>query len=170
MMSRQTRIRTLIVVMIIFAAAVFLIDFTRTDTPVFIPASAVTALPGTIALYQDGAIVTFFTPDSLSGLDTYSFEDAEEGKQQQGVLLRDAILLYVDADTLTDDTQIIVSSVGRGKSVTLTWAQVANPENHVLFDPANGRGTLKLVSSGIDTLDTRAEWIQDTDRIEIQTR
>lgn len=169
-MSRQTRIRLAIAVAAVFAAILVVVNvFQRDESTPVIPADAATPLPGTIALYHNDGIVTFFTSSTLQGLDEYSFEDAEENKRQGGALLRDIILLYVDEAELSDDTLITVSSSTRDKSVTLSWAQVTNPDNHVLFDPALS-GTLKLVSSSLENLDTRAEWIQDTDRIEIQSQ
>jgi hypothetical protein len=60
---------------------------------------------------------------------------------------------------------IRVSSSSEDKSAQLTWAEVAEPANLVMFDLSN-RGTLKLVSV-LERLDTRDEWVQDVDRIEI---
>ena len=169
-MSRQTRIRTLIAIVAVFAAVLVVFSLTQRNQPTAIPITdAVTPLSGTIALYHNGAIVTFFTPSSLTGLEESGFEDRVEGKRQNGVLLSAIILHYVAEAELSDDTLITVASSERDKSVTLTWSQVANPENHVLFDPSSNRGTLKLVSSSIENLDERAEWIQDTERIDIET-
>jgi hypothetical protein len=58
-----------------------------------------------------------------------------------------------------------VSSSSRDKSAQVTWAEVNDPENMVMFD-LSGRGTLKLVSK-LERLDVRDEWIQDIDRIDI---
>ncbi|MDQ7027125.1 MAG: hypothetical protein Q9P44_16390 [Anaerolineae bacterium] len=168
-MSRQSRIRFAIAIAAIFAAILVMMNVLQRDesTPA-LPTDTATPLPGSIALYHNDGIVTFFTPSALQGLDDYSFEDAEQSNLQSGILLRDVILLYVDAAELSADTVITVSSSTRDKSVTLIWEEVANPDNLVLFDIARS-GTLKLVSSRVENLDTRAEWIQDTDRIEIQT-
>lgn len=77
----------------------------------------------------------------------------------------DVILLYVDGKKLKADSLITVSSHSRNKSAQLTWAEVDEPANMVMFDLSN-RGTLKLVSV-LEKLDTRDEWIQDADQIEI---
>ncbi len=53
----------------------------------------------------------------------------------------------------------------REKEVTLTWAEVTDPANKIMFD-ISGRGTLKLVSL-LPRLDARDEWVQDTDEISI---
>jgi hypothetical protein len=94
-----------------------------------------------------------------------SFTEAAEGKTQEGWLLRDVVLLQVAASQLKPDSTITVSSTSRGKSVLLTWAEVDDPANNVIFDLSN-RGTLKLAGT-LDKLDTREEWIQDADKIEI---
>lgn len=74
--------------------------------------------------------------------------------------------LYLDADQLSPQTRIIVSSASRNKSAQLTWQEVNDRENMVMFDLSN-RGTLKLVSL-LEKLDMRDEWIQDIDRIEVR--
>ena len=82
-------------------------------------------------------------------------------------MLRDVLMLYVRENKLKDDTQVTVSSSSREKAQTLTWAEVADPQNMVLFD-LSGRGTLKLVST-IPGFDIRDAWIQDVDKIELTT-
>jgi hypothetical protein len=52
-----------------------------------------------------------------------------------------------------------------GKSAELTWVEVNEAQNMVMFD-LSSRGTLKLVSL-LEKLDVRDEWVQDVDRIEI---
>ncbi len=93
--------------------------------------------------------------------------DAEEGKTQQGWLLRDVLALYLDTGSLKPETLITVSSSSREKSADLTWAEVNEPKNYVMFD-LSGRGTLKLVSV-LERLDIRDEWVQDVDKIEVRT-
>ena len=91
--------------------------------------------------------------------------DAEEGKNQSGWLVADILQLYLAEQALQSDTLVRISSSSRGKSMDLTWQQIAEPENMVLFS-LSGRGTLKLVSQ-MAGLATRDEWIQDTDRVEV---
>ena len=93
--------------------------------------------------------------------------DAEEGKTQDGWLLRDILLLYLGEDNLQAKSQITVSSSSREKAHTLAWAEVEDRENMVMFD-LSGRGTLKLVSK-IPGFDVRDSWIQDVDKIEVTT-
>jgi hypothetical protein len=81
-------------------------------------------------------------------------------------LLRDVLLLHVAREDLAD-TRISVSSSSRDKSAQLTWAEVDEAANMVMFD-LSGRGTLKLVSL-LEKLDVRDEWVQDVDKIEIET-
>ncbi|MCP4536371.1 MAG: hypothetical protein GY832_04420 [Chloroflexi bacterium] len=94
--------------------------------------------------------------------------DAEEGKTQEGWLLRDVLLLHIDRDVFRDDTTIVVSSNSRDKSAHLTWAEVDNTENMVMFDLSE-RGMLKLISK-LERLDVRDEWIQDVDKIEVTSK
>jgi hypothetical protein len=121
--------------------------------------------PGSIPIYVDGQLEAAFTPDDLENLRQVSFEEAEEGKTQEGWLLRDVLLLHLSEESLTSETQITVNSSSRDKSAELTWAEVDNEDNMVMFD-LSGRGTLKLVSK-LERLGVRDEWVQDTDRIEI---
>ena len=72
---------------------------------------------------------------------------------------------YFKAKLFPDSLQLVFSSSSRDKSIALTWDEIADPENMVMFD-LSGRGTLKLVSK-LEKLDVRDEWIQDVDRIEI---
>jgi hypothetical protein len=123
--------------------------------------------PGSIPIYVGERLAGTFQPGDLEKLEQVSFVDAEEGKTQEGWLLRDVLLLYLEEDGLRPDTTITVSSSSRDKSAELTWAEVAVPDNMVMFD-LSGRGTLKLVSK-LERLDTRDEWVQDVDRIEVST-
>ena len=126
-----------------------------------------TLVPGGIPIYLDGRLVASFTPADLGQLEKVSFTEPVEGKLQDGWLLRDILLLHLKAEQLKPETQVVVSSSSRKKSAELTWAEVAEPANRVMFDLSN-RGTLKLVSV-LPKLDAREEWVQDTDRIEITT-
>ena len=121
--------------------------------------------PGSIPIYVDGVLKAAFVPDDRARLEQVSFQDAEEGKTQEGWMLRDVLLLHLPKDSLTPETQITVNSSSRGKSVQLTWSEVDSEENIVMFD-LSGRSTLKLISK-LPRLDVRDEWVQDTDRIEV---
>ena len=121
--------------------------------------------PGSIPIYVEGDLAAAFAPDDRERLEQVAFQDAEEGKMQEGWMLRDVLLLHLAERSLTPGTLITVSSGSRGKSVQLTWAEVDSEENMVMFD-LSGRGTLKLVSK-LNRLDVRDEWVQDADRIEV---
>ncbi len=136
-------------------------DLNETKAPVQIPA-------GSVPIYLDGVLVGGFSPADLEKLEKASFVDAEEGKLQDGWLLKDVILLAFPADQIRADAEIIVSSSSRKKSISLPWAEITDPENMVMFDLSN-RGTVKLVSL-LPQLDARDEWIQDVDRIEVHTK
>jgi hypothetical protein len=77
------------------------------------------------------------------------------------------LLLHVKERELEPDSIIVVSSSSRSKSAELTWAEVSDPANWVMFD-LSGRGTLKLVSV-LEWLDIRDEWVQEVDRIEVSS-
>ena len=124
-----------------------------------------TVAPGAIPIRLDGKLVGSFAPADLERLEKVSFVEPEEGKTQEGWLLRDVIQLYVDPDNLEAGMLVTVSSSSRDKSAQITWAQVDQAENYVMFDLSN-RGTLKLVSV-LPELDTRDEWVQDVDSIEV---
>ncbi|HNT78675.1 MAG TPA: hypothetical protein PKH77_27010 [Anaerolineae bacterium] len=121
--------------------------------------------PGSIPIYVRGKLIAAFLPTDLEQLTEVSFVDAEEGKTQQGWMLRDVLLLYLTPDALLN-SDITVGSSSRGKTITLSWAEVDAVENMVMFDLA-GRGTLKLVSK-IPGFDIRDAWVQDVDRIDVE--
>jgi hypothetical protein len=123
--------------------------------------------PGSIPIYVDGQLEAAFTPDDLERLEQVSFQDAEEGKRQEGWMLRDVLLLHLSEESLTPTTRIVVISSSRDKAAELTWAEVDDTENMVMFD-LSGRGTLKLVSK-LERLDVRDEWVQDVEKIEIES-
>jgi len=159
-LTQRTRILIAFIILVAVVGAVLGLDALLQRA-----SSEPTLAPGSIPLYLDSRLVGGFTPDDLDQLKKVSFVEAEEGKKQEGWLLRDVILLHVDASRLEKDSAITVSSSSRNRSATLTWAEVDDQDNMVLFDLSN-RGTLKLASL-LEKLDTRDEWVQDADKIEI---
>lgn len=170
-MKQRTRIFVGFGVLAIIALAVVGVDMLRrrgTVPPAVTHgqnAPVVTLVPGSIPIYVDGQLTAGFSPDGLSQLKKVSFVEAAEGVTEEGWLVRDVLLLYLQPDQFETDTQIIVSSASRGKTAQLTWTEVSVEENMVMFDLAN-RGTLKLASK-LEKLDTRDEWVQDVDKIEV---
>jgi len=162
--NQNMRIVIGIVVLVVLIAAVLGVEALRTpdnQATEGVP----TVAPGGIPIYLDGKLMGAFSPPDLEGLEMVSFVDDEEGKTQEGWLLRDVLLLHVKEQALQADTLIVVTSTSREKSVELTWAEVDDPANWVMFD-VSGRGTLKPVSV-LERLDVRDEWVQDVDKIEI---
>jgi hypothetical protein len=158
-MSQRMRILIAFGALVILAAVVLGVEALRR-------ASAEPALaPGSIPIYLDGKLAGGFVPDDLAALEQVSFVEAEEEKLQEGWLLRDVLLLHVRENKLQPETRIVVTSSSRGKSAELTWAEVDDPANWVMFD-LSGRGTLKLVSV-LERLGIRDEWVQDVDKIEV---
>jgi hypothetical protein len=158
-MTQRGRIILAIGIVVLIAVAIAGVEIVRRAT------SAPEIPPGSIPIYADGKFVAAFTPDDLAGLEQVSFVDAEEGKTQEGWMLRDVLLLHITEADLSPDTLITVSSSSRDKSAQVTWAEASDAENMVMFD-LSGRGTLKLVSK-LEKLDVRDEWVQDVDRIEV---
>jgi hypothetical protein len=161
-MNQTNRILIAVAVLIIIGSVVLGLEALRRQR-----VTQANLEPGSIPIYVDGQLKAAFTPDDLQSLQRVSFVDAEEGKTQEGWLLHDVLTLNLSDEKLTSQTKIVVSSSSRDKSAQLTWAEVEDAENMVMFD-LSGRGTLKLVSK-LDRLDVRDEWVQDTDKIEIVT-
>jgi hypothetical protein len=159
-MNRKTRILIAVVILVILGVVVLGLEALRRQR-----IAQANLQPGSIPIYVGGQLEAAFTPEDLGSLEQVSFVDAEEGKTQEGWMLRDVLLLHLPEESLAPGTKIAVSSSSRDRSVELTWAEVDDEDNMVMFD-LSGRGTLKLVSK-LDKLDVRDEWIQDTDRIKI---
>jgi hypothetical protein len=165
-MTQRTRLFVAIAALLLVIGGVLAVDLVQRKCSAAANAGAPVELqPGAIPIYVNGRLVAGFGPEDLEQLEPATFVDAEEGKPQDGWLLREVLLLYVPESSLHADTAIVVSSSSRGESAQLTWAQVDEPANMVMFDLSN-RGTLKLVSL-LEELDTRDEWVKDVDRIEI---
>ncbi len=162
--SQNLRILIGLAVIVVLVGAVLGLEYLRgqNDLP---SGGQITLTPGSVPIYLDGELVAAFAPDALETLERVSFVDAEEDKTQEGYLLRAILLTYLDGDNFSPETQIIVASSVSGKTAELTWAEVKEDENMVLFD-LSSRGTLKLVSL-LEQLNTRDEWVQDVDRIEV---
>jgi hypothetical protein len=158
-MTQRTRILIAVGVLVALVAIVLGMEVLRGSS------AEPTLAPGSIPIYLDGKLVGGFVPDNLDTLEQVSFVDAEEGKTQEGWMLRDVVRLHVKEKDLEAETQVTVISTSRNKAEALTWAEVDDPANWVMFD-LSGRGTLKLVSV-LERLDIRDEWVQDVDKIEV---
>ncbi len=164
-MSQSKRILIGVIVLVLVGAAVLGIEYLRGRNSLPDSAGEVTLTPGSVPIYLDGVLVAAFTPDALEILEEVSFVDAEEGKPQDGWLVRDVLLSYLSKKQFSSGTKIVISSSTRNKTIEITWEEVEKQDNMIMFDLSN-RGTLKLVSL-LEKLDTRDEWIQDVDRIEV---
>jgi hypothetical protein len=164
-MSQTRRVLLGILIIGVIAALVIGVDALRRRSAVTQAPAAVTLAPGSIPIYLNGELETGFVPGDMEKLPKVSFLDSEEGKTQEGWLLRDVLLQALPQEQLEPETVVRVSASSSGKSTQLTWAEITDEQNMVMFDVA-GRGTLKLVSL-LEKLDTRDEWVQDVDRIEV---
>jgi hypothetical protein len=165
-MSQNKRILIAILIVLGLSGLVLGVEALRRQTVQSnLPPAEVTLAAGAAPIYLNGRLIAGFGPADLSNLQQVSFVEPVEGKSQDGWLLRDVLLLYIPEGQLQPTTAITVSSSSRDKSTVLTWQEVADPQNWVMFDLSN-RGTLKLVSA-LDKLDSRDEWVQDADKIEV---
>lgn len=174
-MNQKSRMIAGLGVLVVMVALVMGVDAYRrstaaqpalvVDSEANVTAPAITLTAGSIPVYLDGQLAAGFSPNELGPLQKVSFVEPVEGKTEEGWLLRDVILLYIQPDQLQQETQVVVSSSSRNKFAQLTWAEIADEENMVMFD-LSGRGTLKLASK-LEKLDTREEWVQDVDKIDI---
>jgi len=155
----KKRIAIAVAVLVLIFGLVLGVDFWQRSQVADLPA-------GSVPIYIGNKLIGGFTPDDLGQLEQVTFKDAEEGKTQEGWLLSEVLLKYVDPDSLQPDTEVTVSSSSREKSETLAWAEIEDDKNMVMFD-LSGRGTLKLVAQE-GTLRAREKWVQDVDRIEIR--
>jgi len=162
-MNQNRRIVLVVIVLFVLVGIVLGVDFLQRQQAASSAPDNIS--PGSIPIFMEGSFAASFLPDDLNQLESASFVDAEEGKTQDGWMLRDVLLLYVNESELAADTRVTVSSSSREKAQTLRWAEIEVQENMVLFD-VSGRGTLKLVSR-IPGFDIRDSWVQDVDRIEI---
>ena len=122
------------------------------------------ATAGETALHVDGAFVTGFTADSLADVNQHTFQDSEQGGNQNGWLLSDVLATLLDKP-LADGTIVVVSSSARGSSIELTAAEINDAANNVILAITN-RGTFRLAST-LEQLDERSEWVADVDKIEV---
>ncbi len=165
-MSQTKRVVIAVVILLVLVGAVLGIEALRRSTDSQgTGGPEPTLAPGSIPIYLNGRLVAGFSPQDLEEMETVSDVDSEEGKTQEGWLLRDVLLLHLDRDQLEADTPIVVTSSSRSRMAELTWAEVEDADNWVMFD-LSGRGTLKLVSV-LGRLDIRDEWVQYVDRIEV---
>lgn len=162
-MVQKKRLLIAFIALVVLAAFILGIDYLQRQRA---EARLQESIPaGSIPIIQEGELVASFVPDDLDQLEVVSFVDDEEGKTQEGWMLRDVILLYLVIDPSKVSGHVIISSSSRDKSVTLPWATINDPANMVIFD-LSWRGTMKLVSN-VPGFDTRDDWVQDVDRIEL---
>jgi len=167
-MSQKNRILIIVGVLAIVAIALGILGWlqSRTLVPTEEPE------PGRIHVYVDGSFTANVDPTQVSALPNASFKDAEKDKTQEGPRLADLILLYVDANKLQPDSSISVTGIqpsnDQTKEVTLTWSQVLDPASNVILDYSATGDALKLVST-LPGLDTRDDWVQGLQRIDVTT-
>lgn len=162
-MSLPKRILISVAILIVLAGTVLALDTWRGKIAAQELNDMVEA--GDVPVYMNGELVAAFAAEDLSEMQQVQFTDQEEGKVQEGWRVSSIFEQYFNTKSFSDSLQVTIASSSRDKSITLTWEEINNPDNMVIFD-LSGRGTLKLVSV-LEKLDTRDEWIQDVDKIEV---
>ena len=168
-MSHKTRTAVVAGTLLIIALALGLYSWLAKKPTV----SSMEPEPGRIHVYVDGHFSANVNPEQVSALSPASFVDPEKGKTQKGPWLKDIVLLYVPEKQLRSDSIITVigteSGQGPGKKASLTWDQIKDPDNHILFDFSTSGDSVKLVGTSPE-LDTRSKWVQGDQRIDVTTR
>lgn len=169
-MSQKVRVLIVIAALVVVALVLAVIGFVSQSQTAQLPAT--TPQPGMIHLYVNGTFVANLLSADMQKLTAASFVDKEQGKTQSGYWLRDVIRLYVKENTLSSTSQITVSGVRQGtekKSATLTWAEVLDPANSVLFSPSNDGSSVKIAAT-LARLSTRNDWVQGLTQIDVKTQ
>src|SRR5690606_35026336 len=95
-MDQKKRILMAGIILVVILGIVLGVDFLLRQLAA--KAAPANMPPGSIPIYVNGGFVGSFVPDDLSQLPAASFVDAEEGKTQDGWLLRDVLLFYLGED------------------------------------------------------------------------
>jgi hypothetical protein len=167
-MSQNTRLAIVVGVLVLVAAILALVGFASQSQTAQAPKT--TPQPGMIHLSVDGAFVANLAPADLQKLPAASFVDKEQGKTQGGWWLRDVVRNYVKESSLSPQSKIVITGSRQGtpKNSTLTWAQLLDPANNILFNQGND-GSIKIAST-MAGLDTRDTWVQGLTEIAVQTK
>ena len=89
-MSQGKRIAIAVLIIFVIAGGIMGVEMIRRQKQQMPTAvGSPTLVPGSIPIYREGTLVNGFTPEALQNLEEVSFVDAEEGKTQQGWLLRE---------------------------------------------------------------------------------
>jgi hypothetical protein len=123
---------------------------------------------GCVPVFSGNRLMAGFCRENSARLKMTGFIDKKENKLQEGWLLRDVILLYVDKKKLLPETMVRIESSSRGKKAEIQWKEIADQSNRILL-AVSKQGSLKLVSS-MKGLETRGRWVQDVDKIEVLSR
>ena len=167
-MKQNQRTIVVVVALVAIGIALAVLGYVRSQRQ----ASSQTPEEGMIHIYVDGTFAANVSPATVSDLPTYSFQDAEQGKTQEGPSLEDVLSAHIAKRSLGAGTTVTVNGVrsqgSEPKETTVTWEQIVDPESHLILDVAGSGDSLKLVST-LPGLDTRDTWVQGVQRIDIQS-
>ena len=106
-MSATNRILVSVVIILVIVGLVLGVDFLRRRQQAL---EVPELTPGAIPIYKGDQLLAGFVPDDLEQLAPVSFVDDEEGKSQDGWLLHDVLLLYIEPASLNPEAIIKISS------------------------------------------------------------
>lgn len=169
-MSSRQRIIIAIAILVVLAGSILAIDSLRRGGYLFrhMRTGAKEYSGGCIPVFSSGTLVGSFCRENSDRLKRTGFIDKKENKLQEGWLLRDVVLLYVDKKNITPGTVVRIESSSRNKKAELPWKEISDESNKILL-AVSKQGNLKLVSI-MKGLDTRDSWVQEVDKIEVMSR
>jgi hypothetical protein len=169
-MSSSRRIIIAIAILVLLAGSILVIDSFRRGGCLYknLRTGSKEFSEGCVSVFSGNRLLAGFCSENSDRLKRTGFIDKKENKLQEGWLLRDVILLYVDKKSLSPDTMVRIESSSRGKKAVISWKEIADESNRILL-AASKKGSLKLVSA-MKGLDSREKWVQDVDKIEVMSR
>jgi len=138
-MTQRTRILIAAGVLFVLVAVILGIDALQRASGEPSAEGEPTVTAGAVPIRLDGKLVGSFTPADLERLEKVSFVEPEEGKTQQGWLLRDVIdlaeaevvdvtITHPDGETIhvsrvsADVTDFTLDDIPKGREVESSWA------------------------------------------------
>lgn len=164
-MSQNKRIIIALIIIVVLSGAILTVDSFRRGGMLYRNFISKKFDAGYIPIYRGPHELGRFSIAETSKLTKIAFTDKTEKKLQEGWPLSDVIRMYVDKNSLTPGTRVMVASSARNKAVSLAWNDIAKKKNMIIL-AISKQGTLKLVSM-MKGFDTRDQWIQNVDRIEV---
>jgi len=165
-MDSKKRIILAVVILIAVTAVILVIDSFQRGGTLYRYFTTGEFSGNCVPIYAGTVERARFCSSDAEKLTSFSFTDKSEQKLQQGWFLCDIIKLYLKDNELGPKTTVTVESTARKKKAELRWKDLADRSKMVIL-AVSRQGTLKLVST-MEGLDSREQWIQEVDRIEVR--